>query len=80
MTNCSSGSNLYMTPVAGALIVSLTVHAMDALHGFVYPQLPPEEHTELSSKSAAGLGIYAARLTLGASGSTLPSSGSPIRF
>ena len=79
MTNCSSGSNLYMAPVAGALVVSLAVHAIVAPHGFVYPQLPPEEHTELSSKST-GVGVYAAGLTHGASRSTLLSSDFPIRF
>lgn len=80
LTNCSSGSALYWTPVAGVLVVSLTVHAIAAPHGFAYPQLPPEEHTELSSKSTAAVGIYAPLFAITSSGTSIPSSGPTIRF
>jgi hypothetical protein len=79
-TNCSSGSNFYWTPVAGVLVVSLTVHGMAVTHGIGHSQLPPQEHTELSSKSTASVDIHAARFGIDSSGSTLPSSALTIRY
>jgi len=79
-TNCSSGSNFYWTSVAGVLVVSLTVHGMAVPHDFGHPQLPQQEHIELSSKSTATVSIYGTGFTIASSGSTLPSTGQAIRY
>ena len=80
VTDSSSGSNLYWTPVAAVLVVSLTVHGVAVPHDFGHALLPPQDHTELSSKSTAGVGIYAAGVAIASSGSTLPSTGKAIRY
>jgi len=74
LTNCSAGSTHYAAPVAAVLALSLTIHAVAVPHDFNHAQLPPQEHTELSSKSTAIAGIYAGGITLANSGSTLSSS------
>ena len=79
-TNCTSGSNLYWTPVAGALVFSLIVHGVTVSHDFGHAQLPPQEHTEISSKSTGSVGVYAAGFAIGSSGSTLLSTAVTIRY
>ena len=80
LTICSSGSNLYWPPIAGVLVVALTVHGVAVLHDFGHAQLPPQEHTELSSKSTANVGIYAVSFGIGSGGSMLPSTAMTTRF
>lgn len=79
-TNCTSGSNVSWAPVAGVLLVSLAIHAIAPAHGLGPFQLPPQEHTELSSKSTASVGIYAAGFAIGSGGSTLSSTVVTIRY
>lgn len=79
-TNCSSGSNLPWAPVAGVLAVSLAIHAIAAPHDLGHPQLPQQEHIELSSKSTAAVSIYGAGFAIANSGSTFPSTGQAIRY
>ena len=79
-TNCSSGSNFPWVAVAGVLAVSVTVHAIAPTHYLGLVQLPPQEHTELSSKSTASVGIYAAGVAFATSESTLLSTALTIRY
>lgn len=73
-TNCTSASNVSWAPVAGVLVVSLTVHAIAPAHNLGPFQLPPQEHTELSSKSTPNVDNYVAGFALLTSASTLPST------
>lgn len=79
LTNCSSGSNVLMPSVAGVLLVSLTIHAIAPVHNLGDFLLPPQEHIELSSKSTASVGIYAAPFAVTSSGSTVSSTSFMIR-
>jgi hypothetical protein len=79
-TNCSSGSNLYWTQVAGVLVVSLTVHGVAVQHDFGHALLPPQEHTELSSKSTGDIDIYGAGAKIGGGGSTLSSTSLTVHY
>ncbi len=73
-TNFTSGNNVSWAPAAGVLAVSLTVHAIAPAHNLGPFQLPPQEQTELSSKSTAGVGIYAVGFAIGKTESTLSST------
>lgn len=79
-SNCTSGSNLYWTPVAGALVVSLVVHGVTVSHDFGHALFPPQEHTEISSKSTASVGSYAAGFAISSGGSALSSTVVTIRY